>query len=82
MKTKSTNPETQRKLERRNSVHPTTLKERQTRFKEALVSQYRANEGLGSRKRLLRRLKAENVKGLKALDLRQDTTTGIRNGTL
>ena len=73
MKTKSTNPETQRKLERRNSVHPTTLKERQTRFNEACSGLYRANEGLGHRKRMLRRLKAENPKGYKALLLDKET---------
>lgn len=61
------------KLLRRNSVHPTTLKERQTRFQEALVGQYRANEGLGSRKRKLRQLKKENPKGYKALLLDNET---------
>ena len=73
MKTKSTNPETQRKLERRNSVHSTTNRQRKTSFIEACYGHYRVNEGLGGRKRKLRELKAENPKGYKALLLDKET---------
>lgn len=61
------------KLLRRNSVHPTTLKERQTRFNEACDSLFRTNQGLGGRKRKLRQLKKENPKGFKALLLDNET---------
>lgn len=58
---------------RRNSVHPTTLKERQTRFNEACLGLYRTNEGLGHRQRQFRRLKRENPKSYKALLLDNET---------
>ena len=64
---------TKQEVARRHSVHPTTLKERRERFQEALVGQYRANEGLGHRKRQLRRLKKETPNGYKALKLDNET---------
>jgi len=37
--------------------HPTTLRERQARFQQSLIDNYRRHEGLGRMKRQLRRLK-------------------------
>lgn len=55
------------------SQHSTTLKERQTRFTDSCLGLYRANEGLGHRKRQLRKLKRKNPKGFKALMLENET---------
>lgn len=46
---------------------------RQKAFSESCLMQYRANEGLGGRKRKLRQLKKENPKGYKALLLDKET---------
>jgi len=55
------NPEIQKKL-RRNSVHPTTLAERQDRFRQACIINHEANSGLGRMKRTIRQLKHKGAK--------------------
>lgn len=49
------NKEIETKTKRRNSVHPTTLRERQKRFHDACVQDYERHLNLGGTKRKLRR---------------------------
>ena len=56
------------------SQHSTTKRQRREALEIACAVQYRTNEGLGTRKRKLRRLRAENPKGYKALKLPAETS--------